>query len=229
MKILSIGDTHGRNYWKKIIQNDEDLIIFLGDYCDAYEVDDSYIVINLLDIIDYKKNNMDKVILLLGNHDCQYLFSYGTHGCSGFRSGMYEILHQILNDNKHLFQIAYQKDNYIWTHAGISESWYQDFLQVASIHLEGNLAQKINDTFNSSKEHVISQVGYTRGGLRGDFGGPLWADASETQMSPLSGFHQIVGHTPQRKINTFKSDLNGWSYTYCDVLHHTKEGYILEL
>lgn len=227
MKILTIGDIHGRNYWKTIIKGNEDLIIFVGDYCDAYEVEDVYITTNLIDIIEYKKEFPNKVVLLLGNHDCQYLFNYTTHGCSGFRSGMYENLHQLLEGNKNLFQVAHQVDNYLWSHAGVSSLWYKKFLEVAHLELEGNLAQKINDTFNSSKEWIISQVGYSRGGLRGDYGGPLWADASETQFAPLAGLHQIVGHTPQRDIKTFSGD--DWSYTYCDVLQHTKEGYILNL
>jgi hypothetical protein len=43
MKTLSLGDTHGRNYWKKIIQGDEDLIIFSEinewsyTYCDILQ------------------------------------------------------------------------------------------------------------------------------------------------------------------------------------------------
>ena len=223
MKILSIGDIHGRNKWKTIIQGDEDLVIFVGDYCDAYEVEDHYIIQNLINIINYKKNNMDKVILLLGNHECQYLFNYTTHGCSGFRSSMYEGLHQILNDNKNLFIVSYQIDNYIWSHAGISEHWYKKFLQIAHPDLEGNLSQKINDTFNSSKEWIICQVGESRGGLRGDWGGPLWADAAETMLSPMQNFIQIVGHTPQPYIKTIGN------YTYIDVLQHSTVGYILEI
>lgn len=230
MKILTLGDTHGRPYWKDIIDKNEfDIVVFLGDYVDSYEIDDANTIKNLLDIIEYKKSNMDSCVLLLGNHDIQYLFSHSTHGCSGYRPQMYVQLHQIFNDNKDLFQVAFQIDNYLWTHAGVSNAWYKKFFEVMPTDLENSFADRINQVFNSSNEWIISQVGQSRGGLRGDYGGPLWADASETQYSPLPGCHQIVGHTPQRKINTFEGVEKTWSYTYCDVLQHTKEGYILEL
>ena len=75
-RIITLGDTHGRPYWKDMIDNSEfDLVVFLGDYVDSYEIDDAHTIENLLSIIDYKKGNMDSCILLLGNHDIQYFFS----------------------------------------------------------------------------------------------------------------------------------------------------------
>jgi len=155
--------------------------------------------------------------------DLHYLFSYGTHGCSRYDSRLYPELHKIYTENIELFQVAYQVDNYLWTHAGVSNAWYKRFFEVMPLDTESSFADKINQVFNSPNEYIISQVGYSRGGLRGDYGGPLWADMEETQSSPFEGFNQIVGHSPVRKIVT----LNG--YTYCDVLQHTKEGYLLEI
>lgn len=50
--------------------SNETTIVFLGDYLNpygSYDYDD--ILNNLADIIDYKRNNMERVILLLGNND----------------------------------------------------------------------------------------------------------------------------------------------------------------
>jgi predicted phosphodiesterase len=37
MKLIALGDTHGRSKWKEIVEkeNDADKIIFIGDYFDA--------------------------------------------------------------------------------------------------------------------------------------------------------------------------------------------------
>lgn len=70
MKIMIVPDTHGRDFWKQAIDSDADKIIFLGDYLDHYPDESTYYhdIANFLEILDFKKNNPDKVILLLGNH-----------------------------------------------------------------------------------------------------------------------------------------------------------------
>ena len=73
MKILVLPDIHGRPFWTKPSKrvNEYDKVIFLGDYMDPYpfegnSVEDS--LANFGQIIDFAKNNKDKVNLLLGNH-----------------------------------------------------------------------------------------------------------------------------------------------------------------
>lgn len=70
MRIQTIGDIHGRTCWKNLIDLSCDKIVFVGDYVDDYwPVTDEQIIENLLDIIQFKKDYADKVILLLGNHE----------------------------------------------------------------------------------------------------------------------------------------------------------------
>ena len=71
---LIIPDIHGRTFWKDAVSQYEDKvekIIFLGDYLDPY-LDEGITrkdaIRNFEEIIDYKINNSDKVVLLLGNH-----------------------------------------------------------------------------------------------------------------------------------------------------------------
>ncbi|NCX56657.1 MAG: metallophosphoesterase, partial [Burkholderiaceae bacterium] len=64
MKILVIGDIHGRDAWKELIPkvNEVDLIIFTGDYTDQYPpMSDDIIKNNLLEIIEFAKSNPGKV------------------------------------------------------------------------------------------------------------------------------------------------------------------------
>lgn len=70
MKTVVLGDIHGRTIWKDIISKENpNRVIFLGDYVSTHEGITSKIQIsNLLEILEYKENNPDKVILLRGNH-----------------------------------------------------------------------------------------------------------------------------------------------------------------
>ena len=73
-QLLAIGDVHGRTFWKDAVEkhaDNVDKIIFLGDYLDPYKWENitrKDAIRNFQEIIDYKSNNKDKVILLLGNH-----------------------------------------------------------------------------------------------------------------------------------------------------------------
>ena len=76
-KMLIIPDVHGRDFWRSACEdiNAYDHVVFLGDYLDPYQqegidIDDAEQ--GLRDIIELKKNNLEKVTLLLGNHDLHY-------------------------------------------------------------------------------------------------------------------------------------------------------------
>lgn len=70
MKILVLGDIHGRLIWNNIIKREApDLTIFLGDYVSTHGLESAeQQLANLEDILNYKKDNQEKVILLRGNH-----------------------------------------------------------------------------------------------------------------------------------------------------------------
>ena len=78
-KWIVIPDVHGRKFWRDVVKGNEDeRIIFLGDYLDPYSEEgitpeDAYN--ELLDIIAFKKEHPENVTLLLGNHDLGYLDS----------------------------------------------------------------------------------------------------------------------------------------------------------
>ena len=73
-KILVIPDVHGRPFWKQAVEkygDEVDRIIFLGDYLDRYENEDisrKQERENFKEILDFKLENKDKVVMLLGNH-----------------------------------------------------------------------------------------------------------------------------------------------------------------
>ena len=73
--MLVIPDIHGRSFWKKVVEehfNEASKIIFLGDYLDPYigweDITRKQAIANFDEIIKFKSDNNDKVVLLLGNH-----------------------------------------------------------------------------------------------------------------------------------------------------------------
>jgi len=220
IKSITCGDLHGSDIWKNINPNNYDKIIFIGDYVDSFTVSNIIMKHNLLDIIQFKKDNMDKVILLIGNHDQQYISGNPNQRCSGFRPEMLWDFQDIFRKNKNLFQVAYQIDNYLWTHAGISEEWYKYSAkrQISMCDLENEtIADQLNGLYQYNKQSLFD-VGSSRGGIM-DVGGILWADKNETSKDPLPDYHQIVGHTNIENIETIKKD-DSTSITYIDCLIH---------
>ena len=110
MKNLILGDIHGRLIWYDIIEKEQpDLTIFLGDYVSTHEdVPADQQLSNLEDILNYKEENLDKVILLRGNHDCQMLGYYWAE-CSGWdpevAKGMISMKERFLRLTQWIYQI----------------------------------------------------------------------------------------------------------------------------
>jgi len=241
MKTITIGDIHGKNVWKQIDPNKYDKIIFVGDYVDDYPpTTDNQIIQNLFDIVAFKRDNPDKVVLLYGNHDLQYLNP--RLRCSGYRPSMALILGVFFNDNRELFQHSFQIKKHIWTHGGITYGWFKNILlptmnamEHRGIKLSGDLATILNmlaDTSYASKS--LYACGYMRDGLD-PWSGPLWADKTEFGIIGKNlpdDYHQIVGHS---KVPGIKNTYNfanprcNSSIQFVDCLDTTTEFYEVEI
>jgi hypothetical protein len=217
MKHLIIGDLHGKDCWKDVDINLYDKVVFLGDYVDDWTLPDLKIYQNLLEIIKLKQDNRKRIVLLLGNHDVQYLY-YPDFLCSGFRPTMQKFLTSLFYGNRQLFQVAYQRKNHLFSHAGITNAWYEDFLklpllaQIRDSH--DTVADMINKIDQTSQHGLLHQAGKTRGGY--GHGGVTWADKSELENDMLNGYHQVVGHTVINEVQVVKHKHK--SVTFIDVL-----------
>ena len=221
MKLLTISDLHGRTVWKEADFSDYDRIVFLGDYTDSYVVDDDTIFTNLSEIIQLKRRNPAKFVLLIGNHDAQYLH-FPHYRCSGFRAWAQPALSSLLAKYEKLFQIAHQEKAYLFTHAGVSAKWLTRLLSKTqpndpSLTPDANVATLLNNVHRQSAtfRNLLFEVGPKRGGMD-LFSGPVWADRDETKDDFLPGYHQVVGHTPIDDITTYGDETG--SITYTDVL-----------
>lgn len=235
MEIVCIGDLHGRSNWIDIVnEHNNSNFIFLGDYIDPYSdefIETDEAVENLELLIDFKKNFHTKVSLLIGNHDAQYIF-YPSFRTGALAKGKY--LPEILNlfrDNKNLFQFAIQKENYLFTHAGISNGWFNEYYRLFDYFGlnpdKSNLAMTINKIGRDPKwRDVLGDVSHYRGGSD-RFGGPLWVDRMELYQNYLTGFHQVVGHN--KVYDIIKVGGEKGSITFCDCLFNKDKGLVLNI
>lgn len=200
MKIIAIGDIHGRGKWREIVSKepDADKIVFIGNYFDSKEdiatVEQIY---NFNEIIEFKKQNIDKVVLLFGNHDFHYLRTSTQH-YSGFQrwhiSEIGDLIHKAIDNN--YLQMCYIHDKFLFSHAGVTKTWCRN----NGIDLD-NLQNSINDLF-FYKPNCFQ---FTPGDVFNHHGDeicqtPIWVRPNSLLMDKLDGYTQVVGHTMQPEI-----------------------------
>lgn len=117
-----IGDIHGMTNWKKFVKDDA-VNVFLGDYFDPYtSISFEKLKENFESIIEFKKNRPETV-LLLGNHDTQYI--YKRKESSRYIYSNCDDIYKLFIDNINYFTgVAFAPDTYhLCSHAGFSKSW----------------------------------------------------------------------------------------------------------
>lgn len=241
MKTVTIGDIHGRDDWKKAVfsMNDEgnpttcllgkeiDMAIFLGDYVDSFDKSNIEILSNLKEIIQLKKDYPNNVTLLLGNHDVAYIRM--DFRITGFRMNMLHDLNALFQENKELFQMAYQIDNVLWSHAGVHKGWWNLF---ANPLIKGKRKELFTESMKDCKNEAdflnlfyafdyepLFMISHHRGG-EFKVGGPFWADYKEVYSKPLEGLHQIVGHTPVNDVKIHENKKLNTKVTFCDCSYN---------
>lgn len=249
MRVVVIGDVHGNPKWKNavykrdintgeivhcLLDTTTDKVVFIGDYVDAFGYTNAEILHNLKEIIQFKKDHKDDVVLLWGNHDVAYY--NGDRNITGHRLEMEPELYQLFYENRNLFQLAYQVNDVIFTHGGIHRGWYKLYVQPVidgkivtrfTEFLEDckNIADYLNIMFEFNYEPIF-MIGRQRGGCNNE-GGPLWADKVEIYTKPLPNYHQIVGHTKVPNVKTY--DLKDAKVTFVDCLPVSDEFFKIDL
>ncbi len=213
-KLLLLPDIHGRIFWKDAVNKEEyDKVIFLGDYLDPYDFEKISVksaIKNFKEIIEYKRANFDKVVLLIGNHDGPYIFdhyfSLSSYHCRHSTVHHNEI-HEMFNENIDCFKIAHVENDIIFTHAGIEDHWIKNVVKcdVGDIN---NVCNTLNDLMNSDNGvEKLFYIAPSRGGLD-RCGSCLWTDvhdmswdseraAESNNEESIHKFKQVFGHTMQ--------------------------------
>lgn len=214
-KILVLGDTHGRPFWKEIIEKENpDKIIFLGDYVSTHEgISAEQQLSNLEEILTYKENNPDKVILLRGNHDTQHLGYYWAE-CSGWDGQVWGVMFQ--SEFKERFlkltQWVYIDEELktIFSHAGVSDVWMKNS-EIDSVHDINSLEP--SELFGFTPNYYGDCYGDS------ETQPPVWIRPQALCKCNVKGWGQVVGHTPVRTIiNVGKSAKGKQNIWLCDAL-----------
>lgn len=262
-KILSIGDVHGQDLWKDFTHGStydfmiwktavdagapasDDFwkempfmefskIIFVGDYVDSFTVSNDVIKQNLLDIIYLKRALPDKVVLLLGNHDVQYIVP--NQICSGFRNEMSFDLQEIFRENRDLFKVAHFESlngmKWLWTHAGVTKGWLKEareslkkpdrFHAMNRPYASKELDVMINWLWETESE-VLFQSDRDSGGPF-KWASPLWVRPRMLNEHYVRKYNQVVGHTPRHEVVTWDWDEESGEHSiyYIDCLSKQK-------
>lgn len=219
-----IGDIHGKSVWKQFVKDPTiDHWVFVGDYTDEehlYPITDEEMVENLQDIIDFKRNNIEKVTLLIGNHDLMYMFlNDPTKRVTRFRPTIALELFDLFTFNRNLFQNAWQHGGVIATHAGVQHNWFVN--EFKGDLGAADIANQLNSPTTGEKKEHINDVGRVRGGDK-FVGGIYWCDRIEL-VKPLIGYIQVVGHNRVGKIKFVRDGKKYGTVYFIDCLNKKTE------
>lgn len=131
-KILICPDVHGRQFWKEPClehKNDFEKIVFLGDYLAPYPYEDisnAKAIENFHEVLDFKKENPEKVVLLLGNHDFSFINSNICECRTDWTN--WHTLNELYTDNIKLFDLCWETKigdkRFFFSHAGVRKGWF---------------------------------------------------------------------------------------------------------
>jgi hypothetical protein len=220
-----LGDIHGRTIWKEIITKNPQITkwIFVGDYFDTHDdVTPEQQIENFLSILEYKKSNMDKVVLLIGNHDYHYTgYAYSTY--SGYQYGAAPIIKEILLEamNEGLMQMCFKDDIYVFTHAGITKTWAKS----NGIDLN-DLENSVNELFKVNPRVFDFTIGNNYSQTGNDITQtPIWVRPQALLSDAIEDIIYIVGHTTVSRLGLIKELPN---LILIDCLGTTGEYLVLE-
>lgn len=206
MKIVCIGDIHGKSCWRDIVKQNPtaDKIVFIGDYFDCFEdVSTLSQINNFKAIVELKKSEPNKYVILIGNHDWHYManFQSRTH-YSGYQPYTWPDIRDAIESAKQYLQICYVQDKFVFSHAGISKSWaWKNSIKLDSIE------KSVNELFETDPRafNFASHIHYDSYGNHKD-NGPLWIRPKALADDNIGGMVQVVGHTQTANYRPFEID-----------------------
>lgn len=226
-KLIGVGDTHGRDTWKQVVQNESfNKFIFIGDYFDThYDVTPEQQIQNFKDIIEFKKSNPDKVVLLIGNHDFHYMpccTSIGEY-YSEFQASHALEIQQLLEENRDLLQMCYVHNDILFSHAGVSKTWLSN--NSNDILTPTQVENHINTLFKTNPR----VFGFTPKRWGSNYGDcitqtPIWIRPDSLILDKLDEFTMVVGHTTANSLDIS----NKFGIIQIDTIGTSKEYLIIE-
>lgn len=205
--ILVIPDVHGRTFWKEAIKCKDEYskIIFLGDYVDPYKkegISDDDALDNFKEIVSFFKENKDKCVMLIGNHDCAYIYDELRDTCRHDYKNENEIkslFKEIIDDMKLIHKEDVDGTTFIFSHSGVLDGWVSKIDSTIE-----EIDDDINSMIKTDEEELVKllcHMSYYRGGYSHGDSSCVWGDVREydstinfEELSSKNIF-QVFGHT----------------------------------
>jgi hypothetical protein len=200
MKTILIGDIHGRSIWKRIVADEKpDRVIFIGDYFDSFNIPGVTQLRNFEDIVEYQKTAGIEVVMLIGNHDYHYMQSAEHY--SGYQPVFHHQFNEALRNNSDNMQVAYQFDDVVCSHAGLSSVWLDNRFGEGQWTVD-TMVEQVNELFKY-KPQMFYFDGFDASG-NSKTQGPFWirpaALMSANKETIKKQIIQVVGHTQVKGI-----------------------------
>jgi predicted MPP superfamily phosphohydrolase len=237
MKVLVLGDTHGRSIWKQIIEREKpDKVIFIGDYFDSFDIKGVDQLNNFQDIIAFKQSGQCEVIMLIGNHDHHYFPEIKDTGTSGYQHLFAPSIQYVVGENRNHLQMAYQMDEFLFTHAGVSSVFMDQVFGAGGWKVE-NLATDLNELFKYKPKSfefgsypLINKMSYLDPYGDSEDQSSIWIRPRALMRANKDTLRkqviQVVGHTQQEQIDK-KGSTTGGRYWFIDTLGTSGEYLII--
>lgn len=214
-KHLVLGDIHGRTIWRDIVNLEKpDKIIFLGDYVTTHEdISPEQQLANLEDILQYKEDRGEAVILLRGNH-CLDCLGYSWAECYPTEPKVKEVMavDPLKSRFLNLTQWVYIDEELktVFSHAGISQRWMDD-TGIKSIYDINNFVPSELFGFTPDSRWDNNGSSVTQ---------PLtWIRPQALCKCNVKGWTQVIGHTPVYNItDIYKATKHNEHIWCCDAL-----------
>lgn len=220
MEVIAIGDVHGRSFWKLVANTKSfDQLIILGDYFDSFDIGAQEQIRNFREIITFKETYPEKMILLIGNHDFHYMPVARAVGeyYSGYQDRYAYQISALLEEHKHLLQMCYQWEHYLFTHAGVTSTWLKN---------AGHKGEDVDVFINDLFRYKPASFFFTGRDPYGDnvTQSPIWVRPGSLQKDAYDSEHtkQVVGHTPMDKL-----EIGAERYFFIDTMGTTREYLVL--
>lgn len=233
MKIIAIGDIHGKDVWKKVREtiDEYDKVVFVGDYFDSFDIPYQEQEENYLKIIAFKNKYPDKVVLLMGNHDLHYYAGvHMRYHYSGYQrlqaNRIDEILKREINNGNIQCAYTYNENgnDFVFTHAGLTQNFVQSIMGEEEDFSIQDVVNKLNETL------YYKPLQFDIRGLDpyGDsiHDGCMWVRPRSLIFDSIKNCTQIVGHTKMDSIliKKFENDI---TLCFIDTFDHNKEQFLL--
>lgn len=198
MRTIAIGDIHGTQWWKKIVDSETyDKVIFMGDYFDSFSVPGEVQLNNFYSIVEFAINSGKEAILLVGNHEFHYMPEGGYDEYSGYNARWAPHFATALQNNRDLLKPCHVDQGILYSHAGVTDPWLCRH-KVRATTLKG-IERAVCRLWETKPEAFRFYPQDWTGTGNHPLQGPLWVRPN-TLLYEGVDLTQVVGHTPQASV-----------------------------